>query len=40
MTKAVAPGMKERRHGHILFIASMTTFMGIPRVAGGAVIGF
>jgi gluconate 5-dehydrogenase len=32
MSKIFAPGMVERRHGHILFIASMTTFMGMPQV--------
>lgn len=34
MSKAFAPGMVARRHGHILFIASMTTFIGMPQVIG------
>ena len=34
MSKAFAPGMAARKHGHILFIASMTTFIGMPRVIG------
>jgi gluconate 5-dehydrogenase len=33
-SKAFAPGMVERRHGHILFIASMATFIGMPQVIG------
>jgi gluconate 5-dehydrogenase len=34
MSKAFAPAMVERRHGHILFIASMATFMGMTQVVG------
>lgn len=34
MSKAFAPGMVERKHGHILFIASMATFMGLTQVIG------
>jgi gluconate 5-dehydrogenase len=36
MSKAFAPGMIQRKHGHILFIASMATFIGIPQVIGYA----
>ncbi|MDR1731194.1 MAG: glucose 1-dehydrogenase [Synergistaceae bacterium] len=36
MTKAFAPGMVERGHGSVLFIASMATFMGLTQVAGYA----
>lgn len=32
LTRAVAPGMTERRHGSILFIASMASLFGIPQV--------
>ena len=32
MSRAVAKGMLERKHGSIIFIASMTSFMGIPLV--------
>jgi gluconate 5-dehydrogenase len=32
LTRAVAPGMIERRHGSILFIASMASLFGIPQV--------
>ena len=34
LTKAVIPQMKERRHGRIIFEASMTSFIGQPMVAG------
>jgi gluconate 5-dehydrogenase len=34
MTKAFAPGMTERKRGHILFIASMATFIGMTQVVG------
>jgi gluconate 5-dehydrogenase len=34
MAKVFSPGMVERKHGHILFIASMTTFMGMSQVIG------
>lgn len=34
MSKAFAPSMVKRKHGHILFIASMTTFMGMTQVIG------
>ena len=36
LTKAVAPHMKERRHGRIIFQASMTSFIGQPMVSGYA----
>lgn len=32
LTRAVLPGMLERRHGSILFTASMAALFGIPRV--------
>jgi gluconate 5-dehydrogenase len=32
LTRAVLPGMMERRHGNILFIASMASLFGIPLV--------
>lgn len=32
LTRAVAPGMIERRHGSILFTASMASLFGIPKV--------
>ncbi|MFP4541324.1 MAG: SDR family NAD(P)-dependent oxidoreductase [Opitutales bacterium] len=32
LTAAVAPGMMERRHGTILFTASMASLFGIPKV--------
>lgn len=32
LTRAVAPGMKTRRHGVILFTASMASLFGIPNV--------
>jgi gluconate 5-dehydrogenase len=32
LTRAVAPGMIERRHGSILFMASMASLFGIPQV--------
>ncbi len=32
LLRAVLPGMLERRHGSILFIASMAALMGIPKV--------
>ena len=32
LARAAAPGMIERRHGSILFISSMTAFMGMPLV--------
>ncbi len=31
LSRLVLPGMLERRHGNILFIASMASFMGVPR---------
>lgn len=34
MSKAFAPRMVERKRGHLLFIASMTTFMGMTQVIG------
>lgn len=36
MTRALAPAMIERGHGSIVFISSMTAFMGMPLVAGYA----
>jgi gluconate 5-dehydrogenase len=32
LTRAVAPGMIQRRSGSVLFIASMTSLFGIPKV--------
>jgi gluconate 5-dehydrogenase len=32
LTTALAPGMMQRGHGSILFMASMTTFLGMPKV--------
>jgi len=32
LTQAALPGMLERKHGNILFTASMVSFMGIPQV--------
>ncbi|GIW76420.1 MAG: 3-oxoacyl-ACP reductase [Phycisphaerae bacterium] len=32
LSRAVLPGMIERRHGNILFTASMTSFFGMPLV--------
>lgn len=32
LTRAVLPGMIERRHGNVLFIASMASLFGIPGV--------
>jgi gluconate 5-dehydrogenase len=32
MTRAVLPNMIERRHGNILFIASMASLFGLPQV--------
>jgi gluconate 5-dehydrogenase len=34
LTRAVAPGMIDRKSGSIIFIASMTSFMGMPEVIG------
>lgn len=44
LSRLVLPGMLERRHGNILFIASMASFMGVPKViayaaAKSAVLG-
>ena len=36
LTQAVLPGMMKRRHGNILFIASMASLFGIPLVAAYA----
>ncbi len=36
LTKAVVPYMKEKRHGRIVFQASMTSYIGQPMVAGYA----
>lgn len=32
VTRAVIPGMVERGHGHILFMASQASFIGLPQV--------
>jgi len=32
LTRAVLPGMIRRRHGSVLFIASMVSFFGVPNV--------
>jgi len=32
MTRAVLPGMLQRKHGNILFVASMASLFGIPNV--------
>jgi NAD(P)-dependent dehydrogenase (short-subunit alcohol dehydrogenase family) len=32
LTRAAAPGMMKRRHGSVLFLASMTSLIGMPRV--------
>ncbi|MCC7474155.1 MAG: SDR family oxidoreductase [Pirellulales bacterium] len=32
LSRAVLPGMIERRHGNLLFIASMTSLIGMPQV--------
>jgi len=36
LTKAFVPHMKERRHGRIIFQASMTSYIGQPMVSGYA----
>ena len=36
LTKAVVPYMKERRHGRIIFQASMASFIGVPMISGYA----
>jgi NAD(P)-dependent dehydrogenase (short-subunit alcohol dehydrogenase family) len=36
LTRATAPGMLERGHGSIIFVSSMTAYMGMPLVAGYA----
>lgn len=36
LTRAVAPGMLERGRGSIVFVSSMTAYMGMPLVAGYA----
>lgn len=36
LTKAFVPQMKERRHGRIIFQASMTSYIGQPMVSGYA----
>lgn len=36
MTRAVVPGMQRRRHGSILFIASMVSLFGMPMVVAYA----
>jgi gluconate 5-dehydrogenase len=37
LTRAVAPSMVEKRHGILLFIASMASMMGIPNVVAYTV---
>lgn len=32
LSRAVAPGMIEKRHGNLLFMASMTSYMAMPNV--------
>ena len=32
LTRAVLPGMTERKHGNVIFIASMASLFGIPKV--------
>lgn len=34
LSKAFLPGMRKRRSGSLLFIASMTSFIGMPAVSG------
>ena len=34
LTKALVPQMKDRRHGRVIFMASMTSYIGQPMVAG------
>jgi gluconate 5-dehydrogenase len=36
LTRAVAPGMLQRGSGSIIFVSSMTAYMGMPLVAGYA----
>lgn len=36
LTRAVIPGMLERRHGTVLFTSSMAAFMGVPQVVAYA----
>ncbi|MDR1534936.1 MAG: SDR family oxidoreductase [Planctomycetota bacterium] len=36
LTKAVIPGMRSRKRGSVIFMASMASFMGLPYVAGYA----
>lgn len=36
LTAAVLPGMVERKHGNVLFTASMTSLMGLPQVVAYA----
>lgn len=36
LSRAVAPGLIQRRHGCMLFIASMSSFLGIPNVVAYA----
>ena len=36
LTKAAVPYMNERRHGRIIFLASMASFIGVPMISGYA----
>lgn len=36
LTQAVAPGMLARNHGSLVFVSSMTAYMGMPLVTGYA----
>ncbi|HML24294.1 MAG TPA: SDR family oxidoreductase, partial [Aggregatilinea sp.] len=36
LSRALIPSMKRRQHGHILFIASMASLMGLPQVVAYA----
>src|SRR4029077_499045 len=33
LTRAVLPGMISKKHGSVLFMASMASFMGVPQVS-------
>jgi len=36
LTRLVVPGMTERKHGHVIFVASMASLFGIPLVVAYA----